>query len=427
MKITMRTMLAQSAAIAAIATATPAFAQDDAQAQEGDAAAEGNAIIVTGFRKSLQDSIDLKRDQIAVVDAVSAEDVGKFPDQNVAESLQRITGVAIDRSGGEGQFITVRGLGPEFNAVLLNGRTLATDNDGREFSFDVLSSDIIQTAEVYKAATPTLQSGGIGAVVNVTTARPLDRPQGFDGSISVAGIYEELSEELGADISGVVSWNNGVVGVLAGASYNKRDAQFDQVFTNGYALRDNPDNDPTDGDVVVLAPETSTGLDNTSFGFLPDGARVQQQVVIDRDLQDRERLTLNGALQFKPSDGFTATFDGLYSKFDISSFATQFSGFFSPPFINPQVDANGTVVSFSRPSLDFQARNPDIAGAVGASQNDNVITSRNREAETYAFGGNFELEASDRLTFVGDISWSRLPATGPIRSSCWVLWRRPPH
>jgi len=407
MKLTTRSALTNSAAILAIAMASPAMAQDenaapqDAQ-QQGEA--EENTIIVTGFLGSLQQSIDLKRNEITVVDAVSAEDVGKFPDQNVAEALQRITGVAIDRSGGEGQFITVRGLGPEFNAVLLNGRTVATDNDGREFSFDVLSSDIIQTAEVYKAATPVLQSGGIGAVVNITTARPLDRPLGFDGSVSVAGIYEELSEEFGADISGVVSWNNGVVGVLAGASYNQRDSQFDQVFTNGYALRT--------GDPFVDAAEGSTGLTAADISALPDGARVQQQVVIDRDMQNRERLTLNGALQFEASENFTATFDGLYSRFDIDSFATQFSGFFSPPFIDPQIDANGTVTSFSRPSVDFGNRNPAIAGTVGLSQNDNVITSRNREAETYAFGGNFEFKATDSLTFVADISYSSATRDG---------------
>nr|WP_298929493.1 TonB-dependent receptor [uncultured Erythrobacter sp.] len=401
MKISKRAILAQSAAFAAIAVSSPALAQDGDQAETVEG--EENVIIVTGFKKSLQDSIDLKRNSSAVVDAVSAEDVGKFPDQNVAESLQRITGVAIDRSGGEGQFITVRGLGPEFNAVLLNGRTLATDNDGREFSFDVLSSDIIQTAEVYKSAQPGLQSGGIGAVVNVTTAKPIDRI-GFNGSIAAAGIYEELSGELGADISGVLSWSNGDVGVLFGASYNKRDAQIDRNLTNGFALRE--------GDAAIFAPETSTGLQTADIGALPAGARVQQQVIFSRDIQDRERLTLNGALQFRGGDRFLATFDGLYSKFEIDSFDTQFSGFFSPPFINPQIDANGTVTSFNRPSLDFAARNPDIAGDIGLSQNDNVLTSNNREAETYAVGGNFEFEATDRLTLIADVSYSRATRDG---------------
>ncbi len=400
MRISKRAIWAQSAAIAAIATSAPAFAQDEQAASAED---DENVIVVTGFKKSLQDSINLKRDSAVVVDAISAEDVGKFPDQNVAEALQRITGVAIDRSGGEGQSITVRGLGPEFNAVLLNGRTLATDNPGREFSFDVLSADIIQSAEVYKSSQPGLQSGGIGAVVNITTAKPLDRP-GFNVSISTAAIYENLSEDFGADVSGVISWSSDTFGALLGASYQRRNAQIDRNLTGGYALRS--------GDAAIFAPETSTGLQATDIGALPDGARVQQQVIFSRDVQDRDRLTLNGALQFAPSDSFTATFDGLYSKLEIDSFDQQFSGFFSPPFLDPQIDANGTVTSFSRPSIDFGIRNPDIAAAVGLSQNDNVLTSNNREAETLAFGGNLEFQASDSLTFVADVSWSRATRDG---------------
>ena len=400
MRMTKKTLLMTAATMCMVGYASPALAQD--QVEDGANDAE-EGIIVTGFRRSLQDSINIKRDSPVVVDAVSAEDVGKFPDNNVAESLQRITGVAIDRSGGEGQFITVRGLGPEFNAVLLNGRTLATDNDGREFSFDVLSSDIIQTAEVYKSAQPSLQSGGIGAVVNIATAKPLDR-DGFNVSLSAAGIYEELSEEFGTDLSGVVSWSNDEFGVLFGASYNKRDAQIDRNITNGFALRE--------GDAAIFQPETATGLQPGDIGALPTGARVQQQVIFSRDVQDRERLTLNGALQYAWGDHTTLTLDGLYSDFSIDSFDTQFSGFFSPPFLNPQIDANGTVTAFNRPSIDFQNRNPAIAGAVGLSQNDNVLTSNNREAKTYAFGFNVDTQTTDTLGFVFDVSWSKAERDG---------------
>lgn len=178
-------MSSAAAAMMVGSLSTPAFAQD----------AGSDEIIVTGIRSSLKKSLDVKRNSNQVVDAISAEDVGKFPDSNIAESLQRITGVAIDRSGGEGQFITVRGLGPEFNTVTLNGRTLATDNAGREFSFDVISSDIISRAEVFKTSTPNLQSGGIGANVNIVTTRPLD---GFGTSLtgSLAGTYDTLREKL---------------------------------------------------------------------------------------------------------------------------------------------------------------------------------------------------------------------------------------
>jgi len=178
------------------------------------------------------------------------------------------------------------------------------------------------------------------------------------------------------------------------------------------------------GDQTIDAPESSTGLDATNFGTLPAGARLQQQVVHSRDVQDRERLTINGTAQFAPTDNFTFTADGLYTRFDIESFATQFSGFFGPPFINPIVDANGTVVSFSRPGDDFLARNPLLnvpnAGTtpdpndanVGLSQNDNVITSNNRLAETIAFGGNFDWDVNEAFNAKLDISYSRATRDG---------------
>ncbi|MEM7329674.1 MAG: TonB-dependent receptor [Pseudomonadota bacterium] len=398
-----KTKIFVGASVAALMYGGSAIAQDAGETSETADERTLQTVTVKGIRGSLKASLDVKRDSNQIVDAVSAEDVGKFPDSNVAESLQRITGVAIDRSGGEGQFITVRGLGPEFNTVLLNGRTIATDNDGREFSFDVLSSDIIQRAEVFKTATPNLQSGGIGSTVNIVTARPFDRP-GQSFTASVAGTYDTLREEVSPDLTAVGSWTNDdrTLGLLLGASFSDRAVQEDSSFTNGFALRS--------GDPAVLAPEGSSGL--TTVGALADGARVQQQVVHSRDVQDRERLTINGAAQFRPNDRMTFTVDGLYSEFDVQSFATQFSGFFSPPFIDPVIDANGTVTSFSRPGQDFAARNPAIAATVGLSQNDNVITSNNRLAETYQIGGNLEWDVSDALSLDFDVSASNAQRDG---------------
>ena len=379
-----------------------ALATTAAWAQSPDSDPDGfqDEIIVTGVRASLEQSLDFERASTTVVDAVTAEDVGKFPDNNVAEALQRITGVAIDRTGGDGQFITVRGLGPEFNIVTLNGRTLATDNDGREFSFDILSSDVIQRAEVYKTSDATLQSGGIGALVNVVTARPFDsRNPGITAQVS--GTYDTLDKSISPEGSILGNWSNEdrTFGVVGSLSYSNRSATIDRVFTNGFALRT--------GDTIVDAPESSTGLTADDLGVLPAGARVQQQVVVSRDDQERERLTANGTIQFAPTDTFTLTLDGLYSEFTIDSFDSQFSGFFSPPFIDPVIDANGTVVSFSRPGVDFLARNPELADAgVGLSQNDNVITSNNRNADTYLFGANADWELSETVTANFDVSRS---------------------
>lgn len=107
-------------------------------------------VVVTGIRASLQQAVDIKREANGVVDAISAEDIGKFPDTNLAESLQRITGVSIDRSGGEGRQVSVRGMGPSFNLVLLNGRQMPSKESGRAFNFDEVAAEMVSGVEVYK-------------------------------------------------------------------------------------------------------------------------------------------------------------------------------------------------------------------------------------------------------------------------------------
>lgn len=358
---------------------------------------EDDEVIVTGIRSSLKQSYDFKRDADQVVDAITAEDVGKFPDNNVVEALQRITGVAIDRSGGEGQFVTVRGLGPEFNAVLMNGRTIATDNPGRQFSFDVLSADIIQRAEVLKSSTPDTQSGGIGSVVNIVTARPFDRP-GQHATFAISGTYDQLRENISPEITGVASWTNenNTIGLLLGGSYSDRSSQIDQALVSGFPVRA--------GGVTVNRPESSTGLTAADLDTIADGVRFQQNAVLSRDVQERERIALNGTFQARPSDNVQLTVDALYSKFDINSFDTQFSGFFNPPIIDPVIDANGTVTAFTRPGSEFGDRNPLIAGAVGLSQNDNVLNANNRFTDTYVIGANLEWGATEDLTINFDVS-----------------------
>jgi TonB-dependent receptor len=164
--------------------------------QSTDSATDGSQdVVVTGIRASLRASADIKRDAQGIVDAISAEDIGKFPDTNLAESLQRITGVSIDRQNGEGSFVTVRGLGPEYNLVVLNGRQLPTsvigDGNGasgsRAFDFANLASEGIAALEVYKSGRATIPSGGIGATINIRTPRPFDKV-GTRGSVSARGV-----------------------------------------------------------------------------------------------------------------------------------------------------------------------------------------------------------------------------------------------
>ena len=155
---------------------------------------EIEVIEVKGIRGALGRAMDAKREADGVVDSISAEDIGKFPDSNLAESLQRISGVSIDRSGGEGQLITVRGFGPQFNTVLVNGRQMASENQSRAFSFDTIASELVKSLDVHKTSTATIQSGGIGSTVNVNTARPF-AISGFKVAGSVKAVYDSNSEE----------------------------------------------------------------------------------------------------------------------------------------------------------------------------------------------------------------------------------------
>ncbi len=177
-----------------------------AQEAPGGGEVSGDEIVVTGIRASLAASADIKREAQGVVDAISAEDIGKFPDTNLAESLQRITGVSIDRQNGEGSLVTVRGFGPEFNLVTVNGRQIPTAliGDGgsapssRSFDFANLASEGIAAVEVYKSGRATIESGGIGSTINIRTPRPLDNP-GLRGSLAVKGVYDTSRNEAEAD------------------------------------------------------------------------------------------------------------------------------------------------------------------------------------------------------------------------------------
>src|SRR3546814_382077 len=223
----------------------PALAQtESATAPQPVAEDEGDAIVVTGIRASQRASIDLKRENIAVVDSIVAEDMGKLPDQNVAESLQRIAGVTIERNRGEGRFVTVRGFGPKFNAVTVNGRTLATDNNGREFSFDVLPSEMITGADVYKSPQANLNHASVGATVDIRTMRPLDQPAGLRLVGSGRMQYSELSETLNPELSAVGSWRNdaGSFGVALSAVWAKQQNRDDEfTISPGHVHRSSMD------------------------------------------------------------------------------------------------------------------------------------------------------------------------------------------
>ncbi|WP_024607659.1 TonB-dependent receptor [Pseudoalteromonas sp. TAB23] len=339
-------------------------------------------IAVTGIRSSLRSSMLDKKASNVVTDGIKAEDLGKFPDLNVAESLQRITGVAIDRSGGEGQAVTIRGFGPQFNTVLVNGRQIATDSAGREFNFDVLAADQITGADIYKSNTATLQEGGIGGTVNVTTARPFD----FGGLHilgSVKGMYESLSEEVSPSTSFLISntFNDDKLGVLFAITNQQRKLQNNQILTAGWRGGQTISN-PTDG---VL-------FDNA---YIP---RNWDQVV---DEQDRERTNASLVLQYAPSDDVTITVDGMISKFEVDSTVRDLASWFEPDRVgSATIDPEtGTLLTFSQ--------EVGLGVPSGDPASDFVSHTRNsRDVTNKAFGINVDWQVNESLKAKFDVSRS---------------------
>ncbi len=369
------------------------------QAQNSDpavdnAAAELEEVVVTGIRRSLRDSAALKRNSSQVVDGISAEDLGKFPDVNVAESLQRITGVAITRTrGGEGQFVTVRGLGEEFNGVTYNNRLIATENNGREFSFDVIASELISGAQVFKSTTSSQGDGSLGGLVNIQSARPLDNP-GFRASGSVSTQYENLADDFGLRASGVVSnsWANDTMGILASFSYQQRDARTDvaesiflvndvQVDANGIAFAGDLD---ANGD--GLNDESGAAILTRDARFNSFAAGLAEQ--------ELERIGGTVAFQYTPSDQFSLTLDALYTTFENPSELDQFSFFpsvLAPGLVsNAQLNGANQVVSFDAVpfATEFVGRRAE------------------GDSETIALGANAEWKVGESSYFTLDVAYS---------------------
>ena len=319
--------LVGTSALSLMGAAQAAMAQD----APADGIANGDEIVVTGIRASLAASADIKREAQGVVDAISAEDIGKFPDTNLAESLQRITGVSIDRSNGEGSFVTVRGFGPEFNLVTLNGRQMPTSSLGdgasapssRSFDFANLASEGVAGVEVYKTGRAAIASGGIGSSINIKTPRPLDKP-GLSGSIAVKGVYDSSRNEgnpITPEVSGIISttFADDRVGILLVGSYQRRKASVNTAnvgWRDGYLGDENNWGSlaqPTrvvDG-VVVPDPRYPN---ITNHPGPNDVYQVPQNASYDLNDIDRERFNGQAVLQFRPVDSLTATLDYTYSR-----------------------------------------------------------------------------------------------------------------
>lgn len=336
------------ALVLALGAAGAAQAQDAPPPDEDATAVE--ELIITGFRASLAESLSIKREEVAVVDAISAEDIADFPDLNLAEAIQRIPGVSIDRDAGEGRTLTVRGLSADFTRTRINGMeaqattggsdSSGSTNRGRGFDFNVFAADLFNSVRVRKTQSAEVEEGSLGATIDLTTSRPFDF-NGFTAAGSIQYGYNDLSEEWNPRLALLISdtFAEGRVGFLASFAYSERDL-FEEGFSSvrwvnavgtgssggfcspvGFAPQ-NPTNSGATGSTAancatgVLRP-ANTAANNTAYTTANQAnVYIPRLPRYGRLVHHQERTGFTGSVQVRPWDSTTFTFDLLYSYLD---------------------------------------------------------------------------------------------------------------
>ncbi|WP_218569802.1 TonB-dependent receptor [Pseudomonas sp. Hp2] len=322
-----------SAAIA-IALAA-AIAPADVLAQQAGTAASTtpppdattlDSITVTGYRYAIEKSLDQKREANAIVDVVNAEDIGKFPDKNVADALQRVPGVIVSRDGGEGKNVSVRGLSSELTLTELNGNYIATaESNGdptRSFNYTLLPSNMLSSAELFKSPEARLDEGGIGGTVILHTRRPLDM-EANTGFVSVEGTRADTTKKTDGQFSGSYAWHDkdDRFGIFVGYTQQKRTTRtLDASTENWQWYGDDYDGHPATD--VNGRPSGMTSYWWGESGFYDQGGRYYTNFMMPTSVnlnvkeEERERKGGQVTLQFKPNDNLTLTAN--YFRFDLS-------------------------------------------------------------------------------------------------------------
>ena len=303
-----------------------AFAQAGTPAQTpvdtGD-----DEIVITGIRKGIADSIETKRRADSIVDVISAEDVGKLPDSNIADSLARLPGVTVDRQFGEGEQLSIAGVEPALNRLTIDGHSVASadwggnpsDRSSRSFNYSLLSPTIISQAIVYKTPEARLQEGAIGATVDIVTRKPLDTKA---NTIAFNGGYEYNDRASRGSVRGsaLYSWRNEdeTIGFLGAFNYDKEQLSRAGVasywYRDGSALLERYPRD-ANGNIVYNGPNGTVASGPTINGSLPNKATIdafskaRYASFLAREFfrQERERIGFSGAIQARPTDTLTVT------------------------------------------------------------------------------------------------------------------------
>ncbi|WP_406828422.1 TonB-dependent receptor [Microbulbifer sp. ARAS458-1] len=375
-KLPVKTMGSLSLLALAVTCGLPALAS--AQVEEtGRADDTIEEVEVTGIRSSVSSALEMKRMEVGVVDAISADDIASFPDENIAESIQRISGVQIERSNGRGALISIRGLGPEYAATTLNGQSFASAQFNGGFRYDIVQSELASAIQVYKTPSAELDEGGLSGTVNIDTAKPLS----YSGRKLLMGVESTYSEGRGdfspsASATYIDQFNDGKLGVLLNAGYQELDTRYDLMFSQRFANVD------ANGDGEPDYDRNGVPVERT------DRPRLRREEGLT------ERYLVNGAVQYLASDDLEINVTGVMAVDDRDIYFQQlvplFSGGSPSPTITNVGSTGDTVDQILAENIRVEANH----------------TNQKEERKSYALTTDVEWRLSDRVTTSGALHYT---------------------
>jgi iron complex outermembrane receptor protein len=365
------------------AVSTPAMAADEPSAPE---------IIVTGIRASLQRDLDIKRNASGVVDAISSEDIGKFPDSNVASALQRLPGIAIQREGsrGDASGVSIRGFGGDFVRTYYDGRQASTATGGRNVDFTTVGSDFVGKLSVYKTPDVELSTSAIGGTIDISLPKPFDR-KGFHLAATASGSLQSRNKTVTPTGGLLVSdtFADDKFGVLGSVAYTRHDTTANDVFIPGWIGQQG-------GGVLGVYKCQLTAVcnpgDQVAANRTGTAAWAPQQQGVNQQSTHDERIDGRIAVQWAPTDNVLLTIDDNFSRQTVRSESYGYAAWFNGSDLrNVKLDSNGTVVDFNQfgTPMDFNA-----------NRSSNVY-------ESNQLGANLKWDIVDHLKWETDVAFSR--------------------
>ncbi|KAF1055324.1 MAG: Vitamin B12 transporter BtuB [Stenotrophomonas maltophilia] len=354
----------------------------------GSAATNLDTVQVTGIRRGIENAIAIKQDATSVVEAISAEDIGKLPDVSIAESLGRLPGLAAQRVAGRAQVISVRGLSPDFATTLLNGREVVSTGDNRSVEFDQYPSELVNGVTVYKTPDAALVGQGLSGTIDMQTARPLSYSERV---IAVSGRYQKSSLGKAA--------NTDAFGNRFNASYI--DQFFDKTLgiAIGYAHSDTP---IQENQVGLYEPWSTENTDKGARPGVAPGTFFSDGIKALRRTGNNKRDRVMAAVQFRPSNTWPSTFDAFHTEAEQIDTANQFELSLSG---NGEDGSNPNAL----PVFSNVTRNGSNSFTGGTLNNAYPLVRgmyNKRKDKIDAFGWNNEINL-DRVKLVADLSYSK--------------------